>query len=134
MGQAAWFPNGVDAAPIDKNRYVITTANTTLTAADSGKTYVFRSGTIIFSLPATTPGVVYGFLYAGDNGKGQLQISPVAADGIAAAGSAVLNKDLIITTANLKKGDYVLLGSGVGTTGVTAWHVMWHRGIITKEA
>ncbi len=134
MGQATWFPNGVDAAPIDKNRYVLSVGNTTQTAADSGKTYVFRSGTIIFTLPATAPGLVYSFLYAGDNGKGQLQISPAAADGIAAAGSAVVNKDLIISTANIKKGDYVTIVSGAGATGVTAWHLTQQRGVITKEA
>jgi hypothetical protein len=134
MGQATWFPNGIDGIQIDKNRYVLSSSNTTLVAADSGKTYVFRSGTRIFTLPATAPGLVYSFLYAGPNGGGQLQISPVAADGIAAAGSAVVNKDLILATATIKKGDFVTIVSGVGATGVTAWHVTVQRGVITKEA
>jgi hypothetical protein len=134
MGQATWFPNGTDSVQIDKNRFTLVSANTTLLAADTGKTFVFRRGTIIFTLPATVPGLVYSFLYVGPNAGGQLQVSPVAADGIAAAGSAVVNKDLIIATASIKKGDFVTIVSGVGATGVTAWHVTVQRGVITKEA
>lgn len=134
MPSITWFPTGVDLAHADKNRTVDVSSNTTLVAADSGKTYRFKRGTIIFTLPATAPGLVYTFLYMGSDGGGQLQISPVAADGIAAAGTAVVNKDLIISSANIKKGDHVTIASGVGATGVTAWHVTVQRGVITKEA
>ena len=134
MPSITWFPNGVDLAFADRNRTVDVSANTTLVAADSGKTYRFKRGTIIFTLPATAPGLVYTFLYMGANGGGQLQVSPAAADGIAAAGTAVVNKDLIIATASIKKGDFVTIVSGVGATGVTAWHVTVQRGVVTKEA
>ena len=134
MGQATWFPNGTDSVQIDKNRYVLSVANTTLLAADTGKTYVFRSGSLTFTLPATAPGLVFSFLYAGPNGGGTLNVAPVAADGIAAAGSAVVNKALILAAATIKKGDFVTIVSGVGATGVTAWHVTVQRGIVTKQA
>lgn len=134
MAKVTVVRGGFDSPQSDENRTVDVSANTTLVAADSGKTYRFKRGTIIFSLPATAPGLVYTFYYNGSNGGGQLQVSPVSADGIAAAGTAVVNKDLIITTANIKKGDYVTIVSGVGATGVTAWHVTVQRGVVTKEA
>lgn len=134
MGKVTWLPTGTDSAQSDNNRTVDVVGNTTLVAADSGKTFRFARGTIIFTLPATAPGLVYTFLYVGANGGGQLQVSPVAADGIAAAGTAVVNKDLIIATASIKKGDFVTIVSGVGATGVTAWHVTVQRGVVTKEA
>lgn len=134
MAKVTVIRGGIDSPQSDENRTVDVVANTTLTAADSGKTYRFKRGTIIFTLPATAPGLVYTFYYAGDRGQGQLQVSPAAADGIAAAGTAVVNKDLIISTANIRKGDFVTINSGVGATGVTAWFVTQQRGVITKEA
>lgn len=77
---------------------------------------------------------MYIFQYIGQDGQGQIQVSPVAADGIAAAGSAVVNKDLILASSTIKNGDYVIIISGYGATGVTAWHMTLHRGIVTKEA
>lgn len=134
MTRATVFPNGVDAAPVDKNRSVDLVGNITVTAADTGKTYVVNGGTSIITLPATAVGLVFTALYNGSDYNGQIQFSPVAADGIAAVGSAVVNKDLILAQATIRKGDYVTIASGVGATGVTAWHVTAQRGIITKEA
>lgn len=134
MGRSTWYPNGIDSAQSDINRTELVTGNKTLVAADTGKTYVITKGTSIFSLPATAVGLVYTFCYQGANGGGQIQVSPVAADGIAAAGSAVVNKDLILASATIKKGDFVTIVSGVGATGVTAWHMTAQRGIVTKEA
>lgn len=134
MAKVTVFRGGIDSPQSDENRTVDVSANTTLLASDSGKTYRFKRGTIIFSLPATAPGLVYTFYYAGNRNEGQLQVSPVAADGIAAAGSAIVNKDLIISSANIRKGDFVTVNSGVGSTGVTAWFVTLQRGVITKEA
>ena len=125
---------GVDAPSIDTNRSELVKGNKTLVAADTGKTFVVKRGTSIFTLPATAVGLVYTFAYIGDNAGGQIQVSPVAADGIAAVGSAVVNKDLILATATTKKGDWVTICSGVGATGVTAWFVSNHRGVLTKEA
>lgn len=136
MPRATVFPNGVDAAPVDKNRSEDVNANKTLIAADTGKTFVVtkNSGTVVFTLPATAVGLVYTFLYTGKDAGATLQVSPVSADGIAAAGGATVNKDLIMAAATIKKGDYVTIASGVGATGVTAWHVTAQRGVITKEA
>lgn len=124
----------IDAPQADTNRSEIVVGNKTLVAADTGKTFIVPRGTSIFSLPATAVGLSYTFAYDGDNAGGQIQVSPVAADGIAAVGSAVVNKDLIIATATIKNGDWVKICSGVGATGVTAWFVSDHRGVLTKEA
>ena len=131
---ASRFLNGLDGSPADSNRTELVSGNKTLVAADTGKTYQVTRGTSIFTLPATAVGLVYTFAYIGDDGAGQIQVSPAAADGVAAVGSATVNKDLIIATATIKTGDYVTIASGVGATGVTAWHVTAQRGIITKEA
>lgn len=130
-----WFSTGADSAQCDKNRtFILNPGTTTLVAADSGKSYKWFSGALVVNLPATAPGIVFTFLYQGPNAGGSLAINPVAADGVAAAGSSVVNKDLLITSANIKKGDFVTIVSGAGATGVTAWHVTAQRGIITKEA
>lgn len=134
MPKATVFPNGIDAAHVDKNRSVDLVGNVTLVAADTGKTYVVSGGTSILTLPATAVGLVYTALYNGPDGGGQIQFSPVAADGIAAVGSAVVNKDLILASGTIRKGDYVTIVSGVGATGVTAWHMTAQRGVVTKEA
>lgn len=131
---ATAFQNGLDGSPFDKNRSEKISGNKTLVAADTGKTFQVRSGTSIFTLPATAVGLVYTFQYVGDDGDGQIQVSPVAADGIAAVGSAVVDKDLILASGTIKRGDYVTIVSGVGSTGVTAWHVTQQRGVVTKEA
>ena len=131
---ASRFLNGLDGAPVDSNRSEPITGNKTLVAADTGKTFIVSGGTSIFTLPATAVGLVYTFQYIGADGQGQIQVSPVAADGVAAAGTAVVNKDLILAAATIKQGDYVTIVSGVGATGVTAWHLTAQRGIVTKEA
>lgn len=124
----------VDAPQADTGRSELVQGNKTLVAADTGKTYFVKRGTSIFTLPATAVGLSYTFAYIGDNAGGQIQVSPNASDGIAAAGSAVVNKDVILATATIKKGDWLTVCSGVGATGVTAWFVSAHRGVLTKEA
>jgi len=125
----------IDAIPCDSNRVVNNALSATLTAADTGKTYIVRaSGTQTFTLPATAVGLVYTIGWDGPNGGGTIQFAPVAADGIAAVGSAVVNKALILAAATIKNGDYVTIASGVGATGVTAWHVVAQHGILTKQA
>jgi len=129
-----WEKTGSDSVQLDKNRTFPLTGNLTVTASDSGKAYILKAGTSIVSLPATAPGLVYTFQYQGKDGGGQLQLSPVAADGIGAAGSSAVNKDLILATATIKQGDFVKIISGAGATGITAWHLVDQRGIVTKEA
>lgn len=133
--RATFLPNGIDSPPVDGNRSVLNAVTSTLVAADTGKTYIVTaSGTQTFTLPATAVGLAYTFMWAGANGGGTVQVAPVAADGIAAAGSAVVNKAVILAAATIKKGDYFTIVSGVGATGVTAWHITAQRGILTKQA
>jgi hypothetical protein len=128
------LPSGIDSPPVDSNRFVNNATSATLVAADTGKTYIITaSGTTTLTLPATAVGLVYTMAWGGANGGGTIQFAPVAADGIAAVSSAVVNKALILAAATIKKGDYVTIASGVGATGVTAWHVTAQRGILTKQ-
>lgn len=126
------FQNGVDGCPADENRTEFYSTNKTLVAADTGKTFRISGGTITFTLPATAVGLVYNFMYTGVNGGGTINVAPVAADGIAAVGSAVVNKALILAAATIKRGDYVTIASLTGATGVTAWTMIGQRGIVTK--
>jgi hypothetical protein len=128
------LPSGIDSPPVDSNRFVNNATSATLVAADTGKTYIITaSGTTTLTLPATAVGLVYTMVWGGANGGGTIQFAPVAADGIAAVSSAVVNKALILAAATIKKGDYVTIASGVGAIGVTAWHVTAQRGILTKQ-
>lgn len=131
---ATAFQNGLDGAPFDKNRSEKISGNKTLVAADTGKTFQVRSGTSIFTLPSTVVGLIYTFQYVGEDGDGQIQVSPAAADGIAAAGSAVADKDLILASGTIKRGDYVSIISGTGVAGDPAWTMTQQRGVVTKEA
>jgi len=67
----------IDAPTADANRSELVTGNKTLVAADTGKTYLVKRGTSIFTLPATAVGLVYTFAYIGDNAGGQIQVSSV---------------------------------------------------------
>jgi hypothetical protein len=132
--RATVLPYGIDSPPVDSNRFVNNATSGTLVAADTGKTYLITaSGTTTLTLPATAVGLVYTMAWVGANGGGTIQFAPVAADGIAAVGSAVVNKALILAAATIKKGDYVTIASGVGATGVTAWHVTAQHGVLTKQ-
>jgi hypothetical protein len=129
------FPSGIDTQLRDKNRTERKSGTyTVVTVTDCAKTFV-TNVTTVYTLHATSVGSVYTFVYDGPDGGGQISISPAAADGIAAVGTAtVVNKDLINTLATAKKGDYVTVAAGTGATGVTAWHVVAQRGIWAKEA
>lgn len=129
------LPNGIDSFPADQNRSVLNQASSTLTAADTGKTFIVTaSGTTTYTLPATAAGIVYTMAWKGANFGGTIQFAPNAADGIAGAGAAtVVNKALILAAATIRKGDYVTISSGFGVTGVTAWAVTVQHGILTKQ-
>ena len=130
----SWSSNGLDAAQLDKNRTFQITGDLTLTSADSGKAFVVKGGNSTFSLPATAPGLIFTFVYQGKDYGSTINISPVSADGVAAVGSSVVNKDVILNGATIRKGDFVTIASGAGASGITAWHVTAQRGILTKEA
>ena len=58
------------------------TSSATLTAGDSGKTFVSATDGVVFTLPAIATGAVYKFVNAAEDGTNTLTISPNASDGI----------------------------------------------------
>ena len=120
---------------------VTVTDNITLTANDSGKTYLVATDAKVISLPATEAGVKYTFVNTGANGNNIISISPVAADGISGTitlaasvvvDAGVVNKDLINTKATSKVGDSVTI-VGTGVTGTGAWVIVASTGIWAAE-
>ena len=107
------------------------TSNTTLTAADSGKTFVSATDGVVFTLPAIATGAVFKFVNAAEDGTNTLTISPNASDGIQYAGSATDDKDLINTKATSRQGDFVVIASLDSTTN---WSVTEVRGVFAKES
>ena len=107
------------------------TSNTTLTAADSGKTFVSATDGVVFTLPAIATGAVFKFVNAAEDGTNTLTISPNASDGIQYAGSATDDKDLINTKATSKQGDFVVIASLDSTAN---WSVTEVRGVFAKES
>ena len=92
------------------------TSSATLTAADSGKTFVSATDGVVFTLPAIAGGAVYKFVNAAEDGTNTLTISPNASDGIEYAGSKVDDKDVINTKATSKQGDFIVIASLSSTT------------------
>ena len=107
------------------------TSNTTLTAADSGKTFVSATDGVVFTLPAIATGAVFKFVNAAEAGTNTLTISPNASDGIQYAGSATDDKDLINTKATSRQGDFVVIASLDSTAN---WSVTSVRGVFAKES
>ena len=107
------------------------TSSATLTAGDSGKTFVSATDGVVFTLPAIATGAVYKFVNAAEDGTNTLTISPNASDGIQYAGSATDDKDLINTKATSKQGDYVVIASLDSTAN---WSVTEVRGTFAKES
>jgi hypothetical protein len=119
------------------NSVVEITANTTLTAEDSGKTFLVKTDALVITLPATVAGVEYKFINTGANDHNIITISPDAADGIAGTitlAASVVNRpgtvdtDLVNTKSGCKVGDSVMI-RGTGVTGVTAWIILRSTGI-----
>ncbi len=104
----------------------------TVSVTDAG--YVITTGSastnIVYTLP-TRAAVAYTFMYTGTNGAASLSISQVGGDvfqGIGAAG--VADKDLVLTAALARKGDYVRIHGGAATI----WSIVEMRGAWTREA
>lgn len=117
---------------VNADTVVKTAAYTVVATTDSGK--IFEVGTgddVVFTLPAIAVGNVFTFVYTGDDASGSITLSPAAVDGITYAGSAVDNKDLILTKATAKRGDTVTIAS---LDGVIAWQVLSVKGVFAKEA
>ena len=98
---------------------VVKTDDYTLTAADSGKTFISQGVSKTFTLPSTAAGLTYTIIagvasQASGNG---VSISPQSADGLS---GGVINKDIINTQATAIIGDFCTV-VGSGTAGTTAW-------------
>ena len=107
------------------------TSSATLTAADSGKTFVSATDGVVFTLPAIAGGAVYKFVNAAEDGTNTLTISPNASDGIEYAGSKTDDKDVINTKATSKQGDFIVIAS---LSSTTHWSVTSVRGTFAKES
>ena len=107
------------------------TSSATLTAGDSGKTFVSATDGVVFTLPAIATGAVYKFVNAAEDGTNTLTISPNASDGIQYAGSKVDDKDVINTKATSKQGDFIVIAS---LSSTTHWSVTSVRGTFAKES
>ena len=107
------------------------TSNHTLTAADSGKTFVSATDGVVFTLPAIATGAVFKFVNAAEDGTNTLTISPNASDGIDYAGSKTDDKDVINTKATSKQGDFIVIAS---LSSTTHWSVTSVRGVFAKES
>lgn len=119
------------------NEVTVVTDNLTLTADDSGKTFLIGTDAKVITLPATEAGVKYTFINSGAAGNNIITISPQAADGISGTitlaasvvvDAGVIDKDLINTKATSKAGDTVTL-IGTGVAGTTAWIIASSTGI-----
>ncbi|HQZ51032.1 MAG TPA: hypothetical protein PLF17_10935 [Chitinophagaceae bacterium] len=116
---------------------VILTANATLTAGDSGKTFLIGTDALVITLPSTELGLEFTFINSGAAGNNIVTISPQAADGIAGtitlASSVVtrvgtVDTDLVNTKATSTKGNAVkIVGTGVAGTG--AYYIAFSTGI-----
>ena len=114
------------------------TVDTTLTASDSGKTFLIGTDEKTITLPATQAGVKYTFVNIGANANNIITISPNASDAIygtitmadtVVVAAATDDKDLINTKATAIKGDSVTL---VGDGGA-GWVIVHSTGIWAKQ-
>lgn len=125
--------------PVDGRgtKIVTLTEDTTLSADDSGKTFLVATDALTITLPATVAGLEYTFINSGAAGNNIITISPQAADGIAGtitlASSIVtrvgtVDTDLVNTKATSTLGNSVKI-VGTGTTGTGAYIILSSTGI-----
>jgi hypothetical protein len=108
----------------------IVTANTTVTAADSGTVFIADAADLVFTLPSTAKGLVFTFVCAALSTGTGLSVSPATADGI---NEGATNKDLINTGATDVIGDSVTL-IGTGVAGAQGWFQIGKVGIWAAES
>lgn len=114
-----------------RGQYAAKAADYTVTAADSGTTFVNTQGasTTVFSLPATVAGLEYTFIES--NASGEITVRPVAADKIMGKGiTAADDKDYVNTGASNAVGDLITIRGD----GVDGWWVVAERGTWAREA
>lgn len=120
----------------ERGDVTVATAAATLTAADSGKTFVWNSATAFtFTLPPvqkSQKGVFFHFIVntaaTGGTGHG---VSPASVDKIVAPGiTAADDKDVYFATAS----DAVGNGFTLVSDGVDGWFVRAINGTLTQES
>lgn len=100
-------------------------AAVTVTAADSGKTFVSNAVDAVYQLPATSAGLTYTFVAGVLSATTGLSVSPAAVDKIITAAKAD-NADFINTAATDVVGDSVtIIGDGVDGWLVVATRGTW---------
>lgn len=113
--------------------------DTTLTAGDSGKTFLVGTDALTITLPATKQGVRYTFINSGTDGNNLITLSPNANDAIFGSisnaasdsvSSGAVNKNFVNTKATANKGDRITL---VGD-GVDGWYITEGVGIWASQA
>ena len=121
------FPGGV----FHGEEVTKSSAYTVVINTDAGKTFETEVA-MTFTLPGIAIGNTFTFVYTGVDGAAALTISPNASDGISYIGSATDNKDLILTAATAKRGDFVTIAS---LDQAIAWQVTGSRGVwaLTKK-
>ena len=112
----------------------------TLDKEDCGKLFCFTEAADgdDLTLPAKADGLS-GFtcLYVGAFGGAAIDISPAAADMIYGLGTAAVDdKDVILTKATARRGDFIRLANSISTGDVDAdgYHITASRGTWTREA
>lgn len=130
-------PNGDSQYGGANSPIQIVIANLTLSAADSGKTFLVATDALTITLPATIAGCQYTFINHGAAGNNIITVAPQAVDGIAGtitlASSVVtrvgtVNTALVNTKATSTKGNAVTI-IGTGVTGTGAWYIKESTGI-----
>jgi len=129
------FPNGLESFLLDIQAVIKKAAYTVVQTTDSGKTFTNgETDGVVFSLQSITGGGSTGdtmtFVNTAADGAADLTLSPVAGDNIGYAGTAVNGKDMILTKATSKQGDFVTIAAEESA----GWKVTACRGIWTKEA
>ena len=99
----------------------------TLTASDSGKTFIVNAAEKTATLPATAAGLQYTFVVQTLSTTTGFSISPVTADAIHGGGQASTDdKDLINSSATDAEGDMVtIIGDGVDGWFITSVVGTW---------
>lgn len=120
------FPRGI----LNGSEVRKTAAYTVVSNDDAGKRFI-NDVAVTYTLPAIAIGNIFTFIYDGLDGAANITLSPNASDGISYKGSATDDKDLVLTLATAKRGDYVTIAALDQTV---AWQVVDIQGTWVKES
>jgi len=128
---------GESVALAEQVNVVTLTANATLTAGDSGKTFLIATDGLTVTLPATQAGLEFTFVNTGAAGNNIITVAPVAADGICGTitlASSVVTRVGTVNTALVNTKATSTLGNsakivGTGVTGTKAYVIVSSTGI-----